>query len=60
MNPSRYSGRNRLSLAFRNKLTELWVSGEMEPDEVKQIVGHYLDENPEREKYDRSYGCRSL
>jgi midasin len=48
MNPERYSGRNRLSLAMHNRLTEIWVPG-LDPldgydmKEMIEIVEEYLD-----------------
>lgn len=50
MNPERYSGRNRMSLALRNKMSELWVSGDLGADEYHQIIRRYLAENPSKEK----------
>ncbi|MFH0790155.1 MAG: AAA family ATPase, partial [Candidatus Omnitrophota bacterium] len=50
MNPERYCGRNRISIAMRNKLTEIWVSGIMESSELKEIVSFYLGVIPERDK----------
>ncbi|MFH1878823.1 MAG: AAA family ATPase, partial [Candidatus Omnitrophota bacterium] len=51
MNPERYSGRNRMSLALRNKLSEMWISGEMDEDEYEVIIKGYLTaESPERDK----------
>ena len=46
MNPERYAGRNRLSLAMRNKLSEVWVSGALPVEELEQIVHAYLPELP--------------
>ncbi|MDD5135742.1 MAG: HEAT repeat domain-containing protein, partial [Candidatus Omnitrophica bacterium] len=48
MNPERYAGRNRLSLAMRNKLSEIWISGEMSDAEYEKIIGGYLADNPEK------------
>ncbi|MDB4349877.1 AAA family ATPase, partial [Omnitrophica bacterium] len=50
MNPERYAGRNRISLAMRNRLSEIWISGEMEAGEYGQIVSGYLADNPKKDK----------
>ena len=51
MNPERYSGRNRLSLAMRNRFAEIWVSDEYGEDEKQAIVLARLDGDIEgREK----------
>jgi midasin len=50
MNPERYAGRNRLSLAMRNKLSEIWISGDMSDSEYEEIVNKYLTDNPDKAK----------
>ncbi len=44
MNPERYSGRNRLSLAMRNKFREIWIGGVTDERELTQIVQDYLSQ----------------
>ena len=45
MNPEKgYAGRRRLSLAIRNKFTEIWVSGELKPEETDEVARFYLTE----------------
>ncbi|MGB3081935.1 MAG: AAA family ATPase, partial [Candidatus Omnitrophota bacterium] len=46
MNPAAYTGRNRLSVAMRNKFTERWVGAQIDPEELKEIIDFYLtDQN---------------
>jgi MoxR-like ATPase len=42
MNPERYRGRNKISLAMRNKFTELWIDSPYNEDELVQISRFYL------------------
>lgn len=44
MNPEHYAGRGRLSMAMRNKFTEIWIPGEWEYQELVQLVQGYLVE----------------
>ncbi|MDP3791387.1 MAG: AAA family ATPase [Candidatus Omnitrophota bacterium] len=44
MNPEHYAGRNRLSMAMRNKLTEIWIPGDMDIKELTEIVKGFLRE----------------
>ncbi|HOU36235.1 MAG TPA: AAA family ATPase, partial [Candidatus Omnitrophota bacterium] len=42
MNPTRYSGRNKISPALRNKFHEIWMDGEFTDEELTSIIRHYL------------------
>ncbi|MFH1878822.1 MAG: HEAT repeat domain-containing protein [Candidatus Omnitrophota bacterium] len=44
MNPSGYTGRNKLSRAMLNKFTEKWIPVIRDSDEVKDIVRFYLED----------------
>ena len=55
MNPERYSGRNRISIAMRNKFTELWVPSILNKGELKEIVMFYLGNIPKNEEITRKW-----
>ncbi|MCD4785950.1 MAG: AAA family ATPase [Candidatus Eremiobacteraeota bacterium] len=52
MNPatSEYGGRKELSLAMRNRFSEMWVPGVTEADEQKEIVTVFMKKVPDGEK----------
>jgi midasin len=51
MNPSSYEGRNEVSLAARNRFSEVWDQGIANDDELKTIMCDFLsDEVEDKEK----------
>jgi len=52
MNPatSEYGGRKELSLAMRNRFSEMWVPGVVDPEEQKEIMKVFMKKVPDGDK----------